>query len=51
MSECDMCRREIRQLWWVMVVARKVLSGEVLLEQRLSEAKQGCLGIWERHAG
>ena len=40
MSECDMCRRKIRQLWW-----------EVLSEQRLSEAKQGCLGIWERHAG
>lgn len=28
------------------MVARKGLSGEVLLEQRLSEAKQEHLGIW-----
>ena len=34
-----------------MVVARKGLSVEVISEQRLSEAKQGCLGIWESHAG
>ena len=51
MSECDMCHRNIRQRWWVVVVARKGLSVEVISEQRLSEAKQGCLGIWESHAG
>lgn len=51
MSECDMCHRKIRQLWWVVVVARKCLSGEVISEQRRSEPKQGGLGVWESHAG
>lgn len=46
-----MCHRNIRQRLWVVVVARKGLSVEVISEQRLSEAKQGCLGIWESHAG
>jgi len=36
-----MCHRNIRQRLWVVVVARKGLSVEVISEQRLSEAKPG----------